>query len=281
METERTMNRKPLVVLSLGAGVQSSTLALMAAEGEVPTPDCAIFADTGAEPAAVYAWLLKLEGLLPFPVHRVMEKDGLLENITESVKGGRFAGAPFYTENADFNKTDREGQLRRQCTREFKIQPITRKIRELLGAKPREQLARQGHLVTQYIGISLDEVIRMKPSREKWIRHEWPLVDKRMTRWDCIRWLKARGHDVPPKSACTFCPYHSNAEWRHLRDTDSAGWRQAVEIDNLIRGGVRGTKFALYLHKSMKPLETCDLSTEEDKGQQSLFGNECEGICGV
>jgi len=37
-----------LRALSLGAGVQSTTLALMAAHGEVgPMPDCAIFADTG------------------------------------------------------------------------------------------------------------------------------------------------------------------------------------------------------------------------------------------
>ena len=50
-----------LRVLSLGAGVQSTTLALMAAHGEIgPMPDCAIFADTGWEPNAVYehlAWL--------------------------------------------------------------------------------------------------------------------------------------------------------------------------------------------------------------------------------
>ena len=47
-----------LNVLSLGAGVQSSTLALMAAHGEIePMPDCAIFADTGDEPKDVYEWL--------------------------------------------------------------------------------------------------------------------------------------------------------------------------------------------------------------------------------
>lgn len=44
--------------LSLGAGVQSSTMALMAAKGEItPMPDAAIFADTSAEPQAVYDWL--------------------------------------------------------------------------------------------------------------------------------------------------------------------------------------------------------------------------------
>lgn len=47
-----------LRVLSLGAGVQSTTLALMAAHGAVgPTPDCAVFADTGCEPRAVYRHL--------------------------------------------------------------------------------------------------------------------------------------------------------------------------------------------------------------------------------
>ena len=272
---------KPLIILSLGAGVQSSTLALMAKHGEIEKPNHAIFADTGAEPAPVYAWLEKLEKLLDFPVHRVMWKNGLLSNITESINGGRFAGAPFYTENADFNQTDKEGQLRRQCTREFKVQAITRKIRALLGAQVGERLAGRGTLVRQYIGISLDEVIRIKESRDRWIQHEWPLVDKRMTRWDCIRWLEAHDYPVPAKSACTFCPYRNNAEWRWLRENDAAGWQQALEVDRMIRGGVRGTKFSLFLHRDMKPLAECDLSTEEDRGQGNLFLNECEGTCGV
>ena len=62
----------PIHILSLGAGVQSSTLALMAAKGLVtPMPQCAIFADTQAEPPSVYRWLDWLEKELPFPVHRV------------------------------------------------------------------------------------------------------------------------------------------------------------------------------------------------------------------
>jgi len=271
-----------LRVLSLGAGVQSSTLALMAARGEIAPPDCAIFADTGAEPGPVYKWLDYLETVLPYPVHRVMWKTGLLENIKESIAGARFAGAPFYTENEDFNRSDKEGQLRRQCTREFKIQAIKRKLRELLGAVKGERLAGRGVLVRQYIGISLDEVTRMKPSRDRWIEHEWPLIDKRMTRWDCMRWLEAAGYPVPPKSSCTFCPYHSNTEWRWLRDNDPAGWQQALEVDAMIRGGVRGTKHALYLHDSMVPLAEVDLTTDIDRGQGELkFQNECEGMCGV
>jgi hypothetical protein len=272
---------KPLVSLSLGAGVQSSTLALMAARGELdPMPDCAIFSDTGAEPQAVYDWLDKLEELMPFPLHRVMWADGLLENIKGAINGGRFAGAPFYTENEDFNRTDAEGQLRRQCTREFKVQPIQRKLRDLLGLEKGQRAGKEIRVI-QYIGISLDEVIRMKPSRDKWIEHRWPLIDRRMTRWDCMRWLEQHGYPVPPKSACTFCPYHSNNEWRWLRDNDPAGWQQALDVDRMIRGGVRGTKFALYLHKDMVPLEEADLSTDVDRGQKTLFLNDCEGMCGI
>lgn len=59
-------------VISLGAGVQSSTMALMAKHGEItPMPDAAIFADTGAEPIGVYNWLLQLEEKLPCPIYRV------------------------------------------------------------------------------------------------------------------------------------------------------------------------------------------------------------------
>lgn len=273
--------KKPLIALSLGAGVQSSTLALMAAAGEIPMPDCAIFADTGAEPGPVYRWLDKLERMVPFPIHRVMWEKGLLENIRASINGGRFAGAPFYTENEDFNRTDREGQLRRQCTREFKVQAIVRELRRLIGAEKGQRLAGKGVFVRQYIGISLDEVRRMKPSREKWIEHTWPLIDLRMTRWDCMRWLEKNGIGPLPKSACTFCPYRSNAEWRWLRDNDPDGWKQAVEVDELIRGGVRGTKHALYLHDSMVPLANVDLSTDAERGQGLLWDNECEGMCGV
>ena len=149
-----------LTILSLGAGVQSSTLALMAAKGEIkPMPDCAIFADTGAEPQGVYDYLDWLEKQLPFPVHRVMEGKGLKVKLNKSIKENTFAPIPFFSES------DKEsgGLLRRHCTADYKITPIRKKIRELLGLKKGERAGKEVRVI-QYIGISTDEASRMKPS---------------------------------------------------------------------------------------------------------------------
>lgn len=262
--------------ISLGAGVQSSTTALKAAHGEIrPMPDGAIFADTGAEPKRIYEYLDWLETQLPFPVYRVMKDRGLKVNIIESINGGRFASAPFMTQSF----TGSAGRLRRQCTREFKVEPITKKVRELVGAKKGERI--KGVQVEQWIGISTDEAIRMKPSHTGWIKNRWPLIEAGMSRDDCFRWMEKHGYPMPSKSSCTFCPYHDDALWRDIKVNDPVSWAEAVEIDELIRNGVRGTKEKLFLHRSCLPLTEVDFRNAEDAGQVDMFGEECEGMCGV
>lgn len=263
-------------VLSLGAGVQSSAMALMAAKGEItPMPDCAIFADTGAEPKNVHEYLGWLETQLPFPVHRVMKDEGLRENIIGATSGGRFVGAPFFTESSGGG-----GMLRRQCTSEFKILPIHQKLRELLGLKKGARAGRE-KLIEQWIGISTDEAVRMKPAREPWIKSRWPLIEMGMTRWNCLEWLGKNGYPMPGKSACTFCPYHDDSLWRDMKLNDPESFAEAVAMDKLIRNGVRGTTEKLYLHRSMKPLEEVDFRSAEDAGQFRMFDDECEGMCGL
>jgi hypothetical protein len=258
-------------------------MALMFAKGELtPMPDCAIFADTQSEPGSVYAWLTQLETLLPFPVRRVTEgclRDDLLASVQQrrfaNVQQRRFANVPFYTESKSGG-----GMMRRQCTREYKVEPITQELRRLIGLKPRQRAPKE-IAVVQYIGISADEALRMKPSREKWIEHQWPLVDRGMTRGHCLEWMERNGYQKPSKSACTFCPYHDDRTWRDMKANDPESWADAVKVDEAIRGGVRGTKEKLYLHRSMKPLVAVDFSQPEDFGQVDAFTNECEGMCGV
>jgi hypothetical protein len=257
-----------LVVISLGAGVQSTTMALMAAHGEIePMPDCAIFADTGWEPAAVYRHLDWLTGVLPFPVHVVSAGNIRADTLNRSnTTGGRFAAVPWYT----LSPRGQEGMGRRQCTKEYKLRPIQRKIVELLGARPKGGCE-------LWIGISWDEASRMKPSRVQYVENRWPLIEQRTHRRDCLRWLERHGYPQPPKSSCIGCPFHADEQWRALTPEEFA---DAIIVDRAIRHqpGFRGQQF---MHRSLKPLDQVDLSTPEERGQLNLFLNECEGMCGV
>ena len=176
---------QPLIrILSLGAGVQSSTMSLMAEEGEFGVkPDAAIFADTGWEPKPVIEHLEWLKTQVSYPVYTVGKgtsiRDDIMKAMSES--GNRFASAPFFTKNPDSNK---KGMLRRQCTREYKITPIARKSRQLVGLKKHAKFPKGKHIET-WIGISTDEIMRMKPSRDSWQKNRWPLIEKKMSIQDC------------------------------------------------------------------------------------------------
>ena len=265
-------------VISLGAGVQSSTMALMAKHGELGYDvDCAIFADTGAEPEGVYTWLDWLETQIPFPVYRVSHGN-LYEHIMRpDTDKSRFVSVPFYTD-----ASGRAGMTRRQCTREYKIAPLQKKQRELIGLK-KGQHGPKHVALKSLIGISLDEMQRMKDSGKGYIENVWPLIDLRMTRRDCLQWMTDKGYPEPTKSACTFCPYHDNEMWRDMRDNDPTSWDQAVEVDRHLRSGSifqRKLGSDLYLHNDLVPLEDVDLQTPEDRGQIN-FLDECDGMCGV
>lgn len=268
-------------ILNLGAGVQSSTLLLMAARGELEhVPDHAIFADTGWEPKAVYEWLDFLEeevrGVIP--IHRVSAG-----NIREDVlaKNTRYASPPFRLRNLE----GKEGMTRRQCTKGYKIEPIEKKLRELVGIAPRSRGPKEV-VVEQWYGISLDEVGRMRTSEVRWRRYEYPLIDLRMTRHGCLKWMERHGYPAPAKSACIGCPYHSDAIWREMKEKDPESWEDAVDFDRRIREvGLKGLEGVPYLHRSLQPLDEVDLSTAEDRGQLPLFDDgmqeECEGMCGL
>lgn len=261
----------PIQIVSLGAGVQSSTMALMAAAGEItPMPTCAIFADTQAEPKAVYEWLEWLEKQLP--VHRVTK--GNLETaslrLRTSAKGNRYTkhAIPAFIDDGV-----KQGMMMRQCTADFKIEVIQREIRRVAGKSP----------VIQWIGISLDEAHRMKPARSRQITNRWPLIEKRMTRNDCLRWMADHGYPTPPRSACVFCPYHDNAEWARLKREEPESFERAAVYEDRLRETMREvTNFrgVPSLHRSGVRLREIDFERMEIDSR-FFFGNECEGHCGV
>lgn len=164
--------------------------------------------------------------------------------------------------------------LRRQCTREYKITPIERKVKELLGYKKGQVVK---HQATAMIGISMDEMQRMNKSRTRWITNEYPLVDLELNRLDCLAIAKDKGFS-PKKSSCVFCPFHSDAFWIELRKNHADEWQRAVDFDAAIRDmSMSGVKRPVYLHRTLRPLSEVEFKHEN----QMPLWEECEGVCGV
>jgi hypothetical protein len=255
--------------LSLGGGRQSSTLALMAAAGELEPLDVAIFADTHHETAETYAWLDYLEAELDkagIPLVRCSAGD-LLEHHLTAV--GRVSQAPLYTVDPETGKL---GRIARRCSRDFKVRPVRREARARMRAAGERTLE-------QWVGISWDESERMSDAgTPAYITTRWPLIERRLTANDCLAWLEAHGYPRPPRSACYFCPQAGPARWRTMRDHHPDEFAKAIAADEALRAhGVPGIDGDVYLSR-YGPLATATFG--EDDGQGILFEDpDCEGGC--
>lgn len=231
----------------------------LSARGVLPKVDYAIFADTGWEPKAVYDHLDRLEREIAqpagIPILRVSSG-----NIRDDALDPehRFASMPLYILNND----GKPGMTRRQCTGEYKIKPIKKQVRELLGY-PYPARIPKGVFVEQWVGISTDEFHRAKDADVKYMRNRHPLItDMNWSRADCVRYLTSIGLAETPKSSCLGCPFHGNAQWRAIRDHSPDEWADVVEFDAAIRQGnaranATGNKLLgqAFLHRSRVPLD--------------------------
>jgi hypothetical protein len=112
---------------------------------------------------------------------------------------------PLYVLNQD----GRPGMTRRQCTGEYKIKPIKKKVRELLGY-PYPARIPKGVFVEQWVGISTDEFHRAKDADVKYMRNRHPLIDMGWSRSSCVRYLTSLGLADTPKSSCESFPIESS-----------------------------------------------------------------------
>ncbi|MFE6173716.1 hypothetical protein [Streptomyces sp. NPDC056464] len=261
-----------LRVLSLGAGVQSTTLFLLSVQGRLPRLDAAVFADTGWEPKAVYQHLDRLEREVARPAGIPIIRTGGSNIRTDALDPGhRFASMPLFVRNPDGTV----GMIRRQCTDEYKLKKIKREVRALLGY-PTGRLP-TGLFAEQWVGISRDEFTRAKDSGIRYAINRHPLLDLDWTRADCLRFLARLGWESTPRSACIGCPFQPNAEWRAMRDQRPEEWADAVAFDYAIRDGLapgladdRTVLRDAYLHRSCLPLDRApiDKVTAHEWGQR-------------
>jgi hypothetical protein len=252
---------RKLTVISLGWGVQSWTLAAMSALGELPPVDFAIHSDTTWEREETYKFA-------EWGTKWLEDHDVAVITVSDEVTASKLTDDSGQTYIPVFTLSESDnsrGQLRRSCTHRWKIVPQRRKLREL-GATE----------VEQWLGISWDELERVKDSDVKWVTHRFPLLEKKMTRQDCINWLQAHSLPVPPKSSCVFCPYHTRQTFADIKRVNSSDWQIAVKIDEAIRDKRPG--FVAYVHPDRIPLT--EVKIAEDFGATQLsFVDTADAEC--
>lgn len=268
------------VAVSWGGGVQSTAIAHLVLSGKLPKPALWLFADTGDEPRAVYRhveeWGNRItDAGMDFAVVR-RKGPSLSAHVLERGRAGLggISMPPFYVD-----RVESPGRMpaRRGCTRDFKARVLDKEGRARLHVR------RGGGLqVVKWIGFSIDEATRMKPSDASWYANVHPLIDLGIRRTDCHRLLAEAGLNAP-RSACKYCPHHSDAHWLWMRENEPEEFEQSAVFEDAIRSiwlerGLAGIDTIPSLHPSGEPLRKVRFD------QLSLldgFAGNCAGVCGV
>lgn len=272
-------------VISLGGGVQSTVMCLLAEQNAFGVkPDYAIFADTKWEPQSVYDNIEWLKSQVSFPIIITSNGRSLRQDVVDGVnaQGDPWMTLPVYLADAN---GDLAGINWRQCTKNYKLDPIRRATQKLLGVRPRQSLSPETN-IEMWLGITTDEAMRVKPSRNWWIRHRYPLIDDvPLSRDECLEWFKERypGRDLT-RSACVGCPFRSSSSWIDIKVSEPELFEEAVRIDSLLRSNGHNAKRMFrkqaYLHHRRMPLVEA-LERDAHEKEVNGFINECEGHCGL
>lgn len=214
-------------------------------------PNYALFADTGAESSSSLENFEYWRKESPIPMYRV-------KNWHHNALHNGYRDLPVYFPEG--------GMMKRQCTSQWKINPINKAIRKLYPNK------RPNKPVALWLGISTDEIGRMKENRLKSIENVYPLIEMGLSRQDCYAILEKYGYPQV-KSSCFMCPYQVK-RWHENPELDKAiGYEKSLQANNPYRE-------IPYLHPSCEPLE---VAVNKQLNQTNLFtfDDECDGHCGL
>jgi 3'-phosphoadenosine 5'-phosphosulfate sulfotransferase (PAPS reductase)/FAD synthetase len=247
--------------LSLGAGVDTTAILLM--PDIMRQIDFVMFADTGSENPETYSYLEKYIK----PYLEKIRKPLFIVKGEENVKG--------------VVKTNMEAaylgwkiipvRFLRHCTDKWKIKPMHRYLTEHYP----------GEMLKVVIGFAYDEIQRVNSTRWKDQEVWYPLIEKKMTRDDCVRYIISKGFPVPPKSGCFYCPFQRLDQWKELRFKHPDLWQRAIILE---KNGSHYPQMTLSnFKKKGNPLTLEDVDKQLGK---SLYDyefdpaeEECSGAC--
>ena len=248
--------------LSYGAGMQTFALLVMAEQNEIQI-DEVVFADTGAEHPETYDHIEKVAKPIcerigiPFTTVHMEKSVDDISHLTEvqlerykkmlsttshikSRKERVKARSEYYKANGIPRHTVtslRDEIIARRrvpsinpssrwCTSDAKIEPIYKGF-----VRPSQERGEYVKPATAIIGLGYEELTRMyKPHLAEYVV-EYPLIDRKMKRRDCVNYVHRHGYESPPKSGCYFCPFQGPGQWKLLRNEHLDMFEDAMKLE--------------------------------------------------
>jgi len=219
-----------LRVFSSGGGVQSTAALVLAVQGRInynPFLFCNVGEDSEnpatldyiAEYAGPWAQRHGVELIELRKERRDKTKETVYSRLTKP--GARSIGIRVRMSNG--------APARRACTMDFKIRVVSKWLREH-GATP-------ANPAIVGIGFSTDEIGRAGPKfdiRQPLQIKEYPLIDLRLSRNDCLKIIAEAGLPQPQKSSCYFCPMHRPQEWQRMQREEPEQFEKSCDLEELV-----------------------------------------------
>lgn len=266
------MNMK---ILSFGAGMQSTALALMSCENAkaimsdktlpyplVPIYDAVIFCDLGFEPS----WV-KTQAEF---VHTACDSVGiryekleapLYQDLTRNFGKKRVVSIPWWTLDENGHKS----KMPRNCTLDYKVQIISKYVRwVLLGYKKHQRLRDEDKKAHElHMGFSFEERRRCKENPNPMFVNKFPLVEMKLKRKDNYAYIRDVWGLDTKASACCFCPFHRNYFFSYLKEHESKTYTELLEVDELLKNNSPKPPMDSELFISRSRKRIADLLPEE------------------
>lgn len=199
-------NSRTKYVLSYGGGLNSTALLVYIIENKMPI-DLVLFADTGDENHYTY-------DTVSFYKKYAFEHGIKFEIVKHEPAISLY--------DYCYSKKITPSRFTRNCTKNFKITPMRKYIKQHYG---------KDVLVTLYIGIDYSESHRIRNSDVKYITNVYPLIDAKIGRQSCITLLQQYNLPVPQKSGCWYCPFKKRREWDDMLEQKPEIFDKAIRLE--------------------------------------------------
>lgn len=263
--------------LSLGGGVQSTVLALMACVNVVhpgtfpyvPVYDAVIYCDLGLEAPWVYQQVrFVMDKCSECEIPVIILRTNLYQDFMDKFGRLRVVAIPFWS----IGKDGKKAKMRRRCTLDYKITAIQRFNRRALLGYRRGIKSRPWDLGehTMHIGFSAEEQHRIFDSYHPFYANRFPLWRMGLERKDNYAYLLEEWGLDSKGSACAFCPFHRNYFFKKVKELFGGLWNKLVAFDQKLEVEQPNTPIDSKLFISHSRKRLADL-TEEDCNDKQCF----------